>query len=227
VYLSFTPLLARELISDDILAIRPDDTAALALNWMDEMKISQLPVVREGVFDGVITEDELLDAPPDTPVSEAYRQRLEQAFVHENSHFYDVLKAVGDYRLEIVPVLDVDKNFIGAISLQSIAANLGTLFAVQETGSILVVEIPPHSYSLAEIGRIVESVGGTVLSFYLSRNDDTDRTRATLRVAINDLTSLTAAFEHFHYHVVESHHAPDTESTYRRNFDALMKYLAV
>ena len=47
---------AFELITDEIPPLIHTDSGEKAINWMDEFKVSQLPVLKNGVFVGVVSE---------------------------------------------------------------------------------------------------------------------------------------------------------------------------
>ena len=61
-------MLARELISKIVPPLRPNDEVARALAWMDEFKVSHLPVVHGNEFLGLISEDNILDGEKDDTV---------------------------------------------------------------------------------------------------------------------------------------------------------------
>lgn len=221
-------MTAKSLVSSSLFSLRPADTAEQALAWMDEMKIAQLPVAEGDIFEGIVTEDDLLNADdPYATVADVPYQRAQNAYVMEDTHFYDILKTATDYRLEAIPVLDPNKRLIGTIGLSNLLTGLSEVFAVQTEGSVLVLDIPPKSYSPAEIGRIVESVDGLLVSLYLTRSSEDGRSQITLKVNVNDLDGLVAAFERFGYRVVERHFHASPSSVQTRNYAALMRMLEV
>ena len=52
---------AINLITDEIPPLTHSDTGEKALNWMDEFKVSHLPVLKSGNFVGVVSEADILD----------------------------------------------------------------------------------------------------------------------------------------------------------------------
>lgn len=186
-----------------------------------------MPVAEGDEYRGIVAESELLDEEPETLLSATAPEQRGGIYVQDESHIYDVLKALTDFQVEVMPVLDGEKRLVGSIGLRSITSHLGEIFAVREAGDVLVIDIPPRSYSPAELGRIVESAGATLLSLYLSRNIELERTQATLRVFAPEMETLIGALESFGYRVSESYvHHPASDVS-RRNFDALMKFLNV
>ena len=54
-------MLAEELISDNIPPLKTSDTGLKALNWMDEFRVSHLPIVNNQEFLGLISDTDILD----------------------------------------------------------------------------------------------------------------------------------------------------------------------
>ena len=52
---------AIHLIAEDIPPLTHIDTAERALSWMDEFKVSHLPVLKNADFVGVVSETDILD----------------------------------------------------------------------------------------------------------------------------------------------------------------------
>ena len=52
-------MIAKELISESIPPIKPDDSGIRALKWMEEFKVSHLPVVDGRDFLGLISDDDI------------------------------------------------------------------------------------------------------------------------------------------------------------------------
>ena len=62
---------AIELITEEIPPLTHKDSAEKALNWMEEFKVSHLPVLKNGNFVGVISEADLLD-----------KMEMDESFIH-------------------------------------------------------------------------------------------------------------------------------------------------
>ncbi len=201
-------MIAADLISDSIPSIKPTDTVELAIEWMNEFKLSQLPIVKQGQYSGIVTEDDLLDAVQiDYPISslEHIYSGWDSVYVNLHDHVYEAIKVMSQYNIEIIPVQDAEGNFQGMLTIRDILKQLKTLFALHELGGILVIEIPQYSYVLSEIGRITESVDAKVLSLYLSNIPESQDMLLTLKLNVEDLTRLKSAFERFDYKIVSSY----------------------
>ena len=54
-------MVARDLISGLILPLRTSDTGNVALTWMDELRLSHLPIVNNESFLGLISETDIMN----------------------------------------------------------------------------------------------------------------------------------------------------------------------
>lgn len=221
-------MIARELISDIIPSVTSSDTAEMALNWMNEFKLSMLPIVDHGKYKGIITEDDILDASDlEQPIGEIRYSGWDSAYIYHGNHVYDAIEVISNLKLEILPVLDEETTYLGVITLKDLSTYLGRLFAIQEPGGILVMEIPRNGYVLSEIGRIAESADAKVLSLYLSPVPRTNELLISLKLNVEDLSRVVASFERFDYKIVNTYHKIEQLEDYRQNLDALIKYLDI
>ncbi len=219
-------MLVSEFISDYVPSVTSSDSAGRALDWMNEFKLSQLPVVDNGVYQGLVTENDILDADAlELTVGQIKYNGWDSAFIHEGNHLYDALDLMSNLKLEVLAVLDEGQIYLGVITFRELAPFLGRLFAVHQPGGIIVLEVPRNGYSLSEIGRITESENAKVLSLYLWPHPDGHVVWITLKLNIEDLSRVVASFERFQYAIVRTYHKVEPLDDYRRNLDALLKYL--
>ena len=54
-------MIAKEVITDEIPPLIHTDSGEKALNWMEEFKVSHLPVLKNGNFVGLVSESDILD----------------------------------------------------------------------------------------------------------------------------------------------------------------------
>ena len=55
-------MIAKDVITDEIPPLIHSDSGEKALRWMEEFKVSHLPVLKNGNFVGLISETEILEA---------------------------------------------------------------------------------------------------------------------------------------------------------------------
>ncbi|MEM6628645.1 MAG: CBS domain-containing protein [Bacteroidota bacterium] len=222
-------MIASELISDNLPSVKSTDSAWTVLGWMSEFKIYQLPIVDDRKFLGLVSEDEILDsADLMLPIGNIrYTSSKEGAYVFEYSHIYEVISTMNSLNLEVLPVLSPEKQYLGIITLRDVVDQLGTLFALEDPGSIIVLEVPQNSFVLSEIGRIAESEHAKVMSFYVSPTRNGKNYKVTLKVNIEETSRLVASFNRFNYNVIHTFTRRELPQNYQRNLDALMNFLDI
>jgi CBS domain-containing protein len=221
-------MIARELISDTVPSVTSRDPAGRALEWMGEFKLNQLPIVDEGAYLGMITENDILDADDlNLKVGDLKFAGWDSAYTHEGNHVYDVIKLMSEMKLELLPVLAEDDLYLGVITLRDVAKYMGKFYAIQDPGSVLVLKIPPNSYALSEIGRIVEEAGAKVLSLYISPIPDRLELQLTLKLNLEDISRVVASFERYDYDVLQTYRRNEHSDDLSRNLDALIRFLDI
>ena len=219
-------MTTRELISDSMPPVKPNDPAVIALDWMNEFKVAQLPVVDQGDFQGLITEQELLDAlDPDTTVGQSMHNSFQNAYIRADQHLFEALRVIHSLRLDLLPVLGQEREYLGLITLHDLIHTWGGTMAIQEPGGVIVLEVPPNGYTLGEIGRIAESEDAKILAMHLDIHPLKGTLEITLKLNIEDISRVIAAYERFRYKIVRTHYDSPRYEGYRRNFEALKHYL--
>jgi acetoin utilization protein AcuB len=219
-------MFANKLISYSVPPLKMSDTAEKALAWMSDFHVRHLPVVGDNKqLLGILSEDEVLNMEdPDLDLA-ANEAELTQQFAYENQHLYDVMKLIVDNNLTVVPVLNIDHEYLGIITMENLIKHVADSGAIAQPGGILVLEILPRDYSLAEIARLVESEKALILSSFISSPYGKEQLEVTLKLNKQDLKHVIATLERFNYTVKASFHATDTLDTLKEHYDLLMKYI--
>jgi acetoin utilization protein AcuB len=220
-------MFAKDLISTDIPPLKVTDTAKKALEWMDEFKVSHLPVIDKTTYIGVVSDAEILDnISSDEPISKL-RRSLSKPFVFENMHAYDVLKMYALLKISVIPVIDAKEHFVGAVTSQKMLEYFSQLTAAQEPGSLIILELHQHDYSLSQIAQIAESNGAKILSLFLTPRSNSTELDVTIKLSVNDVSAVLQTFERFGYVVKASFSQSVQNTAVKDRYDALMHYLNI
>ncbi len=219
-------MYATSLISYSVPPLKLEDSGDKALNWMSDFHVRHLPVVDgAGKLLGILSEDEVLNfLEPDLSLEENEAQLLER-FVYDYQHLYDVMKLMVDANLSIVPVLNKEHKYLGIITLEILIKHLADSGAVTHPGGILVLEMSPRDYSLAEIARLVEGEKAQILSSFITSPHGKEHLELTLKLNKQDLKHVIATLERFGYTVRASFHESDAMDTLQDRYDLLMKII--
>jgi len=218
-------MIAKELISDNIPPIKPDDSGLRALKWMEEFKVSHLPVVEGRHFLGIITDDDILDMEvPEQPVS-TISDLFDNIFINENKHYYDALKVISDEHLSVLPVINDEGMYTGSISVNNIIEKLSTMAAVNEPGSVLILEVRSNDYSMSQIAQIVESNDARILSVHIANNFE-GNLDVTLKVNRSEINGVIQTFQRYGYVIKSSFQINNFyQEDLKNRFDSLMNFL--
>ena len=220
-------MFAEEIISNAVLPVQNNDTVQKVLDRMNEFKLKHLPVVNNMQFLGLLAEDDLLEIHNHDMLIKDISLNLLNAFLFSNAHTYDVIRLISQLKLTAVPVLDQQKNYAGLISINNIIDQVGEIYAVNEPGGIIVLEISNRDNSLAHIAQIVEADNAQILSSYVNAFEDSTRLEITLKINKTEITALVASFERYNYQVKEVYNNTQIDDGSQERYDSFMNYLNV
>jgi acetoin utilization protein AcuB len=220
-------MLAKDLITDEIPPLKTSDTGLMAMNWMDEFKVSQLPIVNKHEYLGLISDTDILDMNITDDELGKNKLSLLRPFVLESQHIYEVIKMVSSMKLSVLPVLDVHENYVGLIPVVSLIHQFATLAATRDPGGIIVLEMNLHDYSMTQIAQIVEGNDAKILSSYLNSLPDSTMIEITLKLNKEDLSGILQTFYRYNYNVKASFHQSEFSDDMKNRFDSFMNYINI
>lgn len=221
-------MIASELINQMIPPLKLSDSASNALVWMEEFRTKELPVVSSGKFLGLITEDQILDLNDGNKPIEDFELGCAHCYVHDSQYFYDILKLAVDNKVELVAVVNDNHEFIGVITVRDTIVAFAQTTPVQVDGSVVVISMDAHDYSLAELSRLVEENNARVLSSSVKQDpDDHHKIKVTLKINKEDVTSIVATFERFEYKIISRFQESEITESDRDKVDELLKFLDI
>jgi CBS domain-containing protein len=216
---------AKELITEEIPPLTHTDSGEKALRWMDEFKVSHLPVLKNGNFVGVISESDVLDKMDIVESLDKLFDHLPRPYVFENAHIYEVLSKISEHRISILPILDENEKYLGCTSVYHLLTVIANTGSMKETGGIIVLEVNSIDYSMAQIAQIVESNNAKILSSYIMSSVDSTKLEVTLKINQVELSRIIRTFERYDYIIKESYQKSEGDEDIQNRYDALMNFL--
>lgn len=217
-------MLAIDLISEEITPLKESDSGSLALQWMEDLKVEVLPILRGQHYLGMISETDILDQDENESVG-SYPVEFNKIYVHQYEHVYEVIGRMATAKVRLMPVLGEDALYLGCISVETILEKISYLAAMRDPGGILQLELNVNDYSLAEISNIVESNGAKILSSYILTHEDSTKMDVTIKINRTDLGAIIQTFERYNYTIAASYHKSEMEAEVKRKFDEFLHYL--
>ena len=203
------------------------DSGENALICMEEFKFSHLPVLKNGNFVGLISESDILDKKDLELSLDVLFDHLPRPYVSENAHIYEVLGKMAEHRISVLPVLDLNEQYLGCTSVHQLMTLIANTSSIKEIGGIVVLEMNRVDYSLAQIAQIVESENAKILSSFIMSSTDSTKIEVTLKIAEVDLSRIIRSFERYDMVVKASFQRSTDQDDMQFRYDALMNYLNI
>lgn len=221
-------MLAKDLISDVVPALRTSDTGLKALSYMDIFRISHLPIVNNTEFLGLISDKDIYDLNmAEEPIGN-HTLSLTRPYAFLDQHIYEVIELSARLELSLTPVLDRKNNYLGVITQHDLLRYFADMLAVKQPGAILVLELNTNDYSLSQISQIVEGNDAKILSLYVSSPCDSTKLDVTIKINRADLSSVIQTFNRYNYSIKASFMDTDLLSDMIDDrYELFMRYLSV
>lgn len=219
-------MLAKDMISEIIPALKTSDSGITALNWMDIFKVSHLPIVNDKEFLGLVSETDIYDMNmPEEPLGN-HQLSLLRPYVLDSQHVFELMEVASRLKLSIVPVLDVKKNYLGVITIMDLLHYFAELSALRNPGGIIVLELNSNDFSMSQISQIVEGNDAKILGAFITSHPDSVKLELTLKLNVTDLTSINQTFNRYNYTVSGSYMKHDEEEDLLdERYNLLMRFL--
>ncbi len=218
-------MVAAELISNIIPPVKPTDTVERVNILFAEFRVNELPVVDGDLFLGLITEDDVIEVLDEQVEVDTISLTKIYSFVRENQHVYDVIRLFHAQQLSVVPVLDLQNNYLGLININALTDYFASLTSAVEPGAIIVLEISNRDNSLAQMAQIVESDKAQVLSSYVRSFPDSTRLEVTLKINKKEVSAILASFTRYDYVITAVFNQAQVEDDSMNRYDLLMNYI--
>ena len=139
-------MLNKELISASIPTLNLSDSVFQALELMSEFHVTQLAVVAEEKYLGLVFEDDLMNV-DDNAIIETIQTHFSKVAVRANTHFIESVQTANDYNLTVVPVIENENDFVGVIPATDLLKQLGKITGASDPGGLIILEMDQRNFS--------------------------------------------------------------------------------
>ena len=204
------------------------DTAEYAMLWFDEFRTKELPVINDGKFIGLISEEQIIDENDETKLIGDYDLDFADCTVREDQFFYDVIKVAVENKVELVGVVDNAGEFVGVITIQDTITAFAQTTPFQAPGSVIVLSMAGIDYSLSELSRLVEENNARILSSSVKQDTaDNSKIKVTIKINQEDISSIVATLERFDYKIISRFQETEVTDSDKGRIDELLKFLDI
>lgn len=222
-------MLAKDLLSDIIPAVKTSDSGIDALNMMELFKVSHLPIVNNKEFLGLISDKDIYDLNLADESIGNHNLSLIRPYVYSHQHFFEIIDLVTNMKLTLVPVLNEHSNeYIGVITLTELVHNFAKFTSVDQHGGIIVLELNQNDYFLSQITQIVEENDAKILSLYITSPAESTKLELTIKLNISDLSRIIQTFNRYNYNIKETFSHDDIQdSLFKNRYESFLNYLNI
>ena len=206
--------------------LTPSSTETLIGDLHDVFKgltYSHVPIVKEGVYLGCLSETDVLCFEPTCSVNEVM-YAIEDFYVRNSTVWLTVLEAFAEKDSNIMPVLDSDNKYLGYYQLNDIISMFNHTPFFSEAGGVILVEKSNIDFSFSELSQIIESNNAKMLGAFISKIDG-ELTQITIKIGGSSLTHIFQDFRRYGYTVVSSHEDDEFLQTLKERSAYLNNYL--
>ncbi|WP_346854344.1 CBS domain-containing protein [uncultured Draconibacterium sp.] len=221
-------MLAEKLISDVITSVKSSEPGKKALSYMDVYRVSHIPVVDDLKYLGLVSDKLIYDLNlVEEPISNEL-DKLNTTHAHKDQHIFELAIVMYKLKISVLPVLDDDHYYLGAITLYDLARRFANLFSLQEMGGVMVLEMNVNDYSISQISQIIESNDVKILSFFIDRKPGTNNMDVIIKLDKEELSGVVQALMRYDYNVKAVYQDRSMlTDLYQDRYDQFMKFMNI
>jgi CBS domain-containing protein len=220
-------VLNKEIISAAIPSLHLNDPVSQALDLMADFHVTHLPVVVEDKLAGLVSEDDLLNIEDDNTRLTELQPVFSQITAHADAFFFEAVQMVNEYGLTVIPVINKESEYAGAIIATDLLKQLGRVGGVNDAGGIIVLEMEKVSFSFSEISKLVETNDAQITQLNTHTDALSGNFYIVLRINKVEISDIVATFQRYEYQVKYYFGEELYENELRNNYDHLMNYLNI
>jgi len=218
-------VLNRQLISSSLPVLSLQDTIYHAQQLMADYHLMHLPVINNEIFVGIISEDDAMNAEDESLLIEQLESQLMKLSVKADSHFLEAVQLCNSYGLTIIPVIEKEMEWVGAIAASDLLKYLGRMTGTDEPGGVIVLELEKANFSFSEICKLVETNDAQITQLNTFYDNQVQLMYITIKLNRFEVSDVVATFQRYDY-VVKYYFGEELyENELRTNYDHLMNYL--
>ncbi|RCX02358.1 CBS domain-containing protein [Schleiferia thermophila] len=215
-------------ISLSLAPLHAGDTISFAIDEMIHQGTRSLPLLSDGQLIGILRLEDLENLSEDyLSLGDLPPHLIKPGFIYVDSHELDIIASFGIYKCDVLPVLDREKQYQGAVLAYDVLTTFGQSLSFKMPGGILVLEIPSSDYQLSQIAQIAESGEARILSLYLNEIPDSQRILITLKLNRENLDGIIQTFERYNYEVKAIFGESQSIIDLKHRYELLMKWINI
>lgn len=220
-------MFAKDFIYPSFITIKTSTTIREAKELMNEWKVSHLPIVNNDILLGILDEEDLLGINEDDTQIGNVDLSTPIISVQSDSHIFDILQFLGQYKISICPVTSLNMQYLGSIIGVDLVQRLSPFINIDNPGGTIILEIKPIDYTMTQIASIVESNDAHILATFIHADSDKNVLYIFLKLDKMDIAPIVQTFNRYDYNIYASYQEEEFYEELYHNYEFLMRFLNI
>jgi len=213
-----------EIIDFSIPDIKMTQTAGRALDLMDNCKVANLPIVHNGLFVGIVSEEMLFEIPENDKIG-GIHQMFGQYVLMPSSSIFDCIQLFGQIDSDIIAIVEKDLTYHGVVSKTGLVDALSSTIGLQTDGAVIILEMTPKDYSLSHISNIVEENDCKIVTLLANLDSKENTAEVFIKINSQNISAILRSLERFDYTIKASFTNDPFKEDLKLRYDEFIKYL--
>lgn len=218
-------MIWQNFIDQAIQPVQVSDTISDVKSAFKSSGYNHLPVFKKGVFKGSINIDDLIDLEPSSTLSD-YKYLLEVFYVESHKTNLDLIHEFANHQTNLLPILDLDKRYIGAMKLEDVLDLFGESPFVANEGEVMILRRERSKFSFSEVSQLLETLNARVSGMFVNALTQ-DYVELTVKVEHQGINEILQTFRRYEYSIVSEHPDDLFAEDLKEHSDYLNKYLDI
>ncbi|MBR5778030.1 MAG: CBS domain-containing protein [Bacteroidales bacterium] len=219
-------MIVENYISNHIIPLKIDDSFDFSLKLMEEGKLSYFPVLDGNIYCGLISDLNLYELENLGEKISDKKDLLKDIFIYNTQTIFEASNVVLENNLDILPVVDVNKRYLGVLTIATILKVYTMYTAANEQGDVLQLTINYNDLYISEISKIIEGEDAKIINLFVIPIKETTQLRVIIKLNKMGLCRVVKSLERYGYNVEYFTKIP-IEDEMNKNYELLMKYLSI
>ncbi|WP_019037105.1 CBS domain-containing protein [Psychroflexus tropicus] len=218
-------MIWQQFINHSIKSIEVSDRISDLKKAFGSTHLNHLPVFKKGIFKGSINRDDLIDLDPSSTLSD-HKYLIELFYVETHKSNLDLIHEFANHQTNLLPILDENKNYIGAMRLEDVLDLFGETPFVANEGEVIILKKDRASFSFSEVAQLVETLNARVSGMYVSQLTQ-DFVEITIKIERQGINEILQTFRRYEYQILSEHPEDLFAEDLKEHSDYLNKYLDI
>jgi len=219
-------MIAGSLIHDSLSPLRLSDTVGAALEYMNAMRVSELPVVDNNRLHNYARTLNLLQEKADKRLADIIPFNPHAPVVHAQQHVYEVIPLMVASDLEVMAVANDQNQIIGIIDQRKIQEIISQSLTYKGMGAVLVIMAEPRDFAPSHIMRLVEENGAKVLGMMVNQTE-AGNLLVSLKLNTTLVKGIVASLSRFGYKTEDVYMSEDFNRQDNNEYESILRFFDI